>query len=122
MKGRADMKNQEKENPYADIINLPRHVSEVYPQMPVANRAAQFSPFAALTGHSAAVREATRPTEAKRELGEYDRDILDRKLRILQEWQGGQPEIAVTYFRPDARKEGGEYVTVSGRLKKNKAL
>ena len=80
MKGRADMKNQEKENPYADIINLPRHVSEVYPQMPVANRAAQFSPFAALTGHSAAVREVT----------------------------------------PDARKEGGEYVTVSGRLKKIK--
>lgn len=59
-------------------------------------------------------------TEAKRELGEYDRDVLDRKLRMLQEWQGSQPEISVTYFRPDARKEGGEYVTVSGRLKKIK--
>lgn len=106
------------DNPYADIIHLPHHVSKIYPQMPMANRAAQFSPFAALGGHRAAIREAARRTEAKRELGEYDREILDRKLGILRERQGSRPEISVTYFRPDTKKEGGAYVTASGRLEK----
>ena len=120
MKGRADMKKQEKENPYADIINLPRHVSEVYPQMPIANRAAQFSPFAALTGHSAAVREATRPTEAKRELGEYDRDILDRKLRILQ---AGRSAGNCGYIFPAGRQKRRRRVCDGFRqAQKNKAL
>jgi len=86
--------------------------------MPIADRAAIFSPFAALTGHADAIAEAARLTEEKIEPAEDLKQQLDRKLRILDEAIDEQPEITVTWFRPDERKSGGSYVTTTGRLKK----
>lgn len=103
---------------YEDIINLPHHVSAVHPPMPMEVRAAQFSPFAALTGYGEAIRETGRLTEEKMELEEDEAGDLDRKLRILQERIEDGPEVSVTYFQPDARKSGGAYMTVTGRIRK----
>lgn len=82
------------------------------------SRAAQFSPFAALTGYEDAIKETGRLTEERIELEEDEMGGLDRKLRLLQERIGDRPEISVTYFRPDVRKKGGAYVTVTGRVRK----
>ena len=103
---------------YEDIINLPHHVSAVHTPMPMEVRAAQFSPFAALTGYGDAIRETGRLTEERVELEEDEVGDLDRKLSILQEKLGDRPEISVTYFKPDARKSGGAYVTATGRIRK----
>lgn len=103
---------------YDDIINLPHHVSATHPQMSQHDRAAQFSPFAALTGHDAAIRETARLTEHRKEPGEDYADMLDQKLRQLRNDIGRSPLITVRFFEPDAKKAGGTYVTVSGRLKK----
>ncbi|MCD7784805.1 MAG: YolD-like family protein [Oscillospiraceae bacterium] len=105
-------------NPYEDIINLPHHVSKTHPQMSMQDRAAQFSPFAALTGYDDAIDETARLTGRKIELGEEAKEILDRKLQYLRSIISEQPEISVTYFVPDEKKDGGEYVTVSGNLKR----
>ncbi|MCD8005492.1 MAG: YolD-like family protein [Oscillospiraceae bacterium] len=105
-------------NPYEDIINLPHHVSKTHPQMSMQDRAAQFSPFAALTGYDDAIDETARLTGKKLELGEEAKEILDRKLQYLQSIISEQPEISATYFVPDEKKDGGEYVTVNGRLKR----
>lgn len=104
--------------PYDDIIHLPHPVSPTHPQMSIANRAAQFSPFAALTGYDAAVAETARLTGERIALEEDARDVLDQKQRILADVVDDHPEIAVTYFQPDAKKDGGAYVTVTGALKK----
>lgn len=112
------LKKEECSGLYDDIINLPHPVSKKHPPMPMKNRAAQFSPFAALNGHGAAIREVLRETESRRELGEHDREILDRKLAFLQEHLAEQPEVTVTYFLPDSKKDGGRYVDVSGKIKK----
>lgn len=103
---------------YDDIINLPHHVSALHPAMPVADRAAQFMPFAALTGHGEAIRETGRLTADRPELESDFMEGLDGKLQYLKERIAGHPEISVTYFRPDARKAGGAYVTVTGRVRK----
>lgn len=103
---------------YDDIINLPHHVSTVHPQMPIAERAAQFSPFAALTGYEDAVRETGRLTDERIELNEDAREILDENLRMIQERIDEYPVVEVTYFQPDGRKEGGSYLTVTGKIKK----
>ena len=84
-------------HPYDDIINLPHHVSERHPQMSMYNRAAQFAPFAALTGHDSAITEAARLTEAEEELSESDAEVLNRKLAYLQSLDE-KPTISVTYF------------------------
>ncbi len=105
-------------NPYDDIINLPHHVSSTRPQMSRENRAAQFSPFAALTGHDAAVRETARLTEQKIELGDGAIEVLDAKLNILADMIDSKPEVAVTHFVADAKKDGGSYVTTIGAVKK----
>lgn len=86
--------------------------------MALETRAAQFSPFAALTGHEEAIRETGRMTEEFRELDEDARTILDEKIRFLQENLSALPEVEVTYFELDSRKRGGAYVTVRGRVKK----
>lgn len=104
--------------PYDDIINLPHHVSCTRPQMPRENRAAQFAPFAALTGYDAAISETARITDTRVELDENAIELLDMKLRLLADGIDEQPEIAVTYFRPDEKKKGGAYITASGALKK----
>nr|WP_297933961.1 hypothetical protein [uncultured Blautia sp.] len=105
-------------NPYEDMLELPHPVSKMHPQMPRRDRAAQFAPFAALTGYEEAVREAARITEEKMILDEDSKVQLDWKLRCLQEKVKEQPIIIVTYFMKDERKKGGKYVTVTGVLKK----
>ncbi len=103
---------------YDDIINLPHHVSTTRPQMSRENRAAQFSPFSALTGHDAAVLETARLTDRRIELAEGTIAELDMKLNTLAEMIDSRPEVTVTYFRPDAKKDGGAYVTVTGAVKR----
>ena len=103
---------------YDDIINLPHHISSVHPPMLVADRAAQFMPFAALTGFGDAIEETGRLTEKRPELEEDAIEGLEEKLRYLREHMKEHPEISVTYFQPDARKAGGAYVTATGRIKR----
>lgn len=105
---------------YEDIINMPHHVSTKHPQMPVKDRAAQFSPFAALTGYESVIQETARRTDRRIEPDEYTKAELDAKLRILRGKIGSHPQITVTYFVPDERKEGGSYVTVTGNVRKIK--
>ena len=103
---------------YEDIINLPHHVSKTRPQMSMLDRAAQFSPFAALTGYDAAIKETGRLTDEKIEMDEDRKAVLDMKQAYLIEMIDEQPEIYITYFLPDAKKSGGAYVTVTGNLKR----
>ena len=103
---------------YDDIIHLPHPVSEKHPRMPMQDRAAQFSPFAALTGYEEAIYETGRLTEEKTELGEEEKAILDRKQRLLLEKLYERPALTVTYFVPDEKKSGGRYVTKTGNLKR----
>ncbi len=103
---------------YDDIINLPHHVSATRPQISRENRAAQFSPFAALTGHDAAVKETARLTDQKIELGESAIAELDLKLNTLADMSDTHPEISVTHFVPDTKKAGGAYITTTGHLKR----
>lgn len=103
---------------YEDMIYLEHHVSKKHPQMSIHDRAAQFSPFAALTGHGEAIAETARLTDRKIELDDYEKLKLDEKLYILQGKIKERPEIYITYFRPDAKKDGGTYLTVSKSLKK----
>ncbi len=103
---------------YDDIINLPHHVSKKHPQMSLYMRSAQFAPFAALTGYEDAVKETAREVQERIEIDEELRTILDSKLQIIIENLKFNPEISITYFVPDLKKDGGEYVTVSGIVKK----
>lgn len=102
-------------NPYEDIINLPHYQSRTRAHMPVAARAAQFAPFAALTGFDAKVNETARLTDCRLELTEGRKEELNRLLLALQDALPNAPEIKATYFVPDRRKAGGAYVTAQGR-------
>lgn len=104
--------------PYEDIINLPHHVSKNRQSMSMMDRAAQFSPFAALTGYDAAIEETGRLTEARIILDESEIQILNEKMRFIEEHIGERPQVSVTYFQPDAKKDGGEYVVIMGVVKK----
>ena len=101
----------ESEEKYRDILNLPHHRSKVHPQMSIYDRAAQFSPFAALTGHEAAIKETARLDEDKQE-------ELNEKLQTLIAYATEHPTVSVTYFKPDDKKTGGEYVTATGIFQK----
>ena len=103
---------------YDDIIDLPHHVSATRPQMSMMDRAAQFSPFAALTGYDDAIKETGRLTDEKIEMDEDRKAALDMKQAYLIEMIDEQPEISITYFLPDTKKSGGAYVTVTGNLKR----
>lgn len=105
-------------NPYDDIMGLPHHVSKKRPQMTMNDRAAQFSPFAALVGYDDAVEETARRTQEKIELDESELAILDAKLQALRDAIGRQPRVRVTYFQRDEKKPGGAYLSASGRLSK----
>ena len=105
-------------NDYDDIINLPHHVSSTRPQMSMIDRAAQFSPFAALTGYDAAIKETGRLTDEKIELDEEALSNLNMKFQILFEKLDEQPDIAITYFKPDETKSGGAYLTTTDKIKK----
>lgn len=106
------------EFPYEDIINLPRPVSKKRRPMPVINRAAQFAPFAALTGYDDAIEETARQTGRKTELEDYEKEEIGRRLYELKEKIKEKPQVNITYFVPDELKDGGEYVTFSGAIKK----
>ncbi len=103
---------------YDDIFHLPHHVSTTRPHMAAIDRAAQFSPFAALTGYGAAVKETARLTDERVELDDYMKDDLSNRLQIIADRLKEHPEIAITYFQPDAKKNGGAYVTAAGTVKK----
>ena len=103
---------------YDDIIDLPHHVSETHPPMSRADRAAQFSPFAALTGYDAAVRESARVTERRIELDEGVKAELNARLNCILEHLPEHPQVSITYFVPDEKKSGGVYRTVTGAVRK----
>lgn len=103
---------------YDDIINLPHHVSKKHPHMSMIDRAAQFSPFKALVGLDGENRETARLTDARIELDENEKEILNEKLLLIAENLHERPYAAITYFKPDTKKEGGEYVTAEGSVKK----
>ena len=103
---------------YDDIINLPHHVSKNHRQMPMEMRAAQFAPFAALTGYDAVINETARLTDQQVELEDYDNERLNRKYAELIENISEHPVFTVSYFKPDKRKGGGAYVSKTGHLKK----
>ena len=105
---------------YADIIDLPHHRSDRHPHMSLHDRAAQFSPFAALSGYDEMVAEESRETGKRRELEEYETEVLSRKINRISERlaNGDSPVVEITYFVPDAKKQGGEYVTVTEEIKR----
>lgn len=103
---------------YDDIINLPHHVSADRPHMPMIDRAAQFSPFAALTGYDAAIAETARLTDTRRELSEEQKEVISKQLLELQSPLKTDPTVTVTSFVPDSRKAGGAYRSVTGTAKK----
>lgn len=103
---------------YDDILGLPHHVSPTRPRMDREARAAQFAPFAALTGFGAVITETARTTETRIELDEGGHEILDERLRTLAAHMDERPVIAATYFVPDGKKAGGAYVTAQGAAKR----
>ena len=103
---------------YDDIINLPHHVSKNHPQMSLHDRAAQFSPFAALTGHKAAINEAARLTDKKQILSEDVIAKLNEQLNLIKENIGTNQTVTITYFVPDDKKSGGAYISNTGVVKK----
>ena len=103
---------------YDDIIELPHHQSVTHPHMSNYDRAAQFAPFAALTGHDEAIRETARLTDTKVDLDDYEKAILNDKLQIIMENIGIDEEVTIIYFLPDENKSGGSYVSFSGIVKK----
>ncbi len=103
-------------NPYEDMLYMPHPTSKTHPRMSIEKRAAQFAPFAALTGHADAVEETARITQERVELTEDRKEQIDR---VLQEVQL-QDNVVLVYFLPDVYKEGGSYQTVSGVIEKIK--
>ena len=103
---------------YNEIMGLPHHVSKIRPQMPMSDRAAQFAPFAALTGYDAAIKETGRLTDERIELDVEALSALDMKYQLLMEALDEAPEVTITYFQPDERKAGGKYVSAVGAVKK----
>ena len=103
---------------YGDIIGLPHHRSKKRPHMPVQERAAQFSPFAALTGYESAESEAARLTEDMAELSEDQKEMLDEQFGRIRERLKEHPQVTVIYFEPDKKKAGGRYVEKSGRIRR----
>ena len=103
---------------YEDIINMPHHVSKKHPQMSLEARSAQFAPFAALVGYEDAVEETARLTTNKKEINEEQKTILNNKLQKIKKNILQKPEITFTYFVPDSRKQGGKYITCTGKVRK----
>lgn len=103
---------------YDDILNLPHHVSNTRPHISMHDRAAQFSPFAALTGYDDTVKETARLTDEKLELTADRITDLNQKITFLNEHAEERPEITVEYFIPDGKKSGGKYVMLSGKFRR----
>ena len=109
----------EQKNPYADILTLPHHKAINRPQMSMHDRAAQFSPFAALTGFDGVIAETGRMTEKKIELSDSEKLLLDQKLTLIDDviQDGYHPQVTVVYFVPDTKKEGGSYQEYTGKVR-----
>ncbi len=116
--GREEAKKRLTGGRYEDILYLPHPVSAAHPPMPAEERAAQFSPFAALTGYEDAIEETERMTQERLELTEDEKAALDEKLRALLADAGRCPQVEITLFLPDTRKAGGAYATYTGSIKK----
>ena len=106
----------EKSGKYDDIINLPHHESKKHQRMSLEARSAQFAPFAALTGYDEVIRETARLTNKRIEINEEMKAILDEKLLLIKTQIKSKPNITVTYFVPDSKKDGGKYITVTGKV------
>lgn len=106
-----------KEN-YEDIIHLPHHVSKKRNRMSSVERAAQFSPFAALTGFDAAIQECCRLTDRPVELEEDEKNLINVQLERLFRYERPHPVVTVNYFVPDCRKNGGKFITVTGSVQR----
>lgn len=106
------------EHKYDDIINLEHHVSKKHKQMSIEERSAQFAPFAALVGYEDEVKETESITERMIEITEEIRSILDEKIHLIQNKIAEQPEVTITYFIADSKKQGGKYQTINGIIKK----
>lgn len=104
--------------PYEDIVDLPHHISKKHPQPTMADRAARFAPFAAITGYEEMVLEEARVTDERIEMDESSKAALNEKLNIILEFVDEQPEVSITYFEPDKRKSGGAYVNITGIVKR----
>ena len=104
--------------PYEDIVDLPHHISKKHPQPTMADRAARFAPFAAITGYEEMVLEEARVTDVRIEMDESSKAALNEKLNMILEFVDEQPEVSITYFEPDMRKAGGAYITVIGTVKR----
>lgn len=103
---------------YDSIINHPHHVSKTRPQKSMHDRAAQFAPFAALTGFEEIVEETARVVDGKLELCEGQLEELNMKINYIQEHLKDEPVVSITFFVPDSKKEGGKYITEEGNVKK----
>lgn len=103
---------------YDDIIDLPHPVSAKHPRMSLLERAAQFSPFAALSGYEDAIDETARQTQTFMELDEDEKERLDETLQQIRQQLDKHPAVKLTYFEPDERKEGGAYQTMEGNVRK----
>ena len=104
--------------PYDDILDLPHPTSKKHPRMSMYARAAQFAPFAALTGYGVALQETPRSPDQQLELDENEKALLNEKLQLLRQHLPGKPKITITYFVPDTKKAGGSYQTITGFVKK----
>ena len=109
--------NNEKDSRYPDIIDLPHHTSNKHPRMSAIARAAQFSPFAALTDYDAEIKETARLTDEKVELDEDSVNDINAKLHYIKDNIDENPEITVEYFVPDEKKAGGAYLTLNDRVR-----
>lgn len=112
------MQEDETIRKYGDILNLPHHTSAKHPRMTAIERAAQFSPFAALTGYDAATKETARVTERRVELDASEKERLNHRLQLLIANRTASPQASITYFVPDLYKEGGAYRTVNGVVRR----
>lgn len=108
----------ERDRNYDDIIHMPHHVSRKRPQMPLEDRAAQFSPFAAVVGHEASVSEAARLTTEKRDLDESEKSVINEQLQNIQSKIGSGMEVGIEHFEADALKSGGQYIVSRGTVDK----
>lgn len=104
--------------PYEDIINIPRHISRTRPQASMADRAARFSPFAAINGYEEMVMEAARVTEERAEITEAAKELINEKLNMIAEFINEEHEVTITYFEPDKKKSGGAYISTAGVVKR----
>lgn len=115
---RTISKDQHDEHRYEDMLDMPHHVSGTHKHMSMDQRAAQFAPFAALTGYDEAIQESSRLTERRRELSEEEKDELDHKIQVLIQNEVLHPFVLVTYFTEDQNKEGGMYHKKKGCIRK----